>query len=304
MKIYQLLVNQEPVISVEVDRGLIDLTGAFQLYNFFKKNRTMVKVNYFQDFIQLPNYSEDLILRVFDFLEAHNLWEKFLIKSDYKILAPIQKPGKIIAIGLNYVAHAHEGGKDVPTEPIFFDKAGSVVIGQDDKIEIPDDIGRVDHEIELAVIIGKKAQNVKQENCADYIAGYTIFNDITARDLQKQAKQNQQPWFRSKNFDTFGPMGPCVVTKTEMPLPINLEMELSVNEFTQQKSSTENMVFKIPQLMAYITKYLTLYPGDLISTGTPEGISELHDGDIIEAEIERIGVLRNRVIKVNKNNPE
>lgn len=298
MKIYQLSVNQEHIISVEVDRGLINFTGAFQMYNFFKKNRTMIKLRYFQDFLQLPDYSEDLILHVFDFLENHNLWEKFLVKSDYKILAPIQKPGKIIAIGLNYVAHANEGGRDVPTEPIFFDKAGSVVIGQDDKIEIPDDIGRVDHEIELAVIIGKKAKNVSLENCSDFIAGYTIFNDVTARALQKQAKMNKQPWFRSKNFDTFGPMGPCMVPKKDMVFPINLEMELRVNGVTQQKSNTENMVFKIPQLMAYITKYLTLYPGDLISTGTPEGISELHDGDVVEAEIEQIGILRNRVITV------
>jgi len=295
MKIYQLSVNNEKLIAIEVDKGLLNFTRAFQMFNFIKKNRMMVKISTINELINLPNYSVNLIQQVFDFLETHNLWDRFFVKNEYKILAPIPKPSKIIAIGLNYAAHASEGGKEVPEEPIFFDKVGSVVIGQDDEINIPSDIGRVDHELELAVIIGKEAKNVQPENSEKFIAGYTIFNDITARNIQKEAKLKGQPWFRSKNFDTFGPMGPCMVTTNDLPLPLELDMELRINEIGRQKSNTNHMVFKVPQLMAYITRYLTLYPGDLISTGTPEGISELHEDDIVEAEIEKIGVLRNRV---------
>ncbi len=296
MKIFQLSVNREKLVAVEVQRGLVDLTGAFHVYNFMKKNRMMIKLNSIMDFFCLPDFTEDDIHRTFDFLESHNLWEQFIVKDDYKILAPIQEPGKIIAVGLNYAAHVNESGREVPTEPVFFDKAGSVVIGQDDEIIIPSEVGRVDHEIELAVVIGKSAKNVKPEDFESYIAGYTIFNDITARDLQKQAKLLQQPWFRSKNFDTFGPMGPCLVTSAEIPFPVELEMELRVDEIARQKSNTSNMIFKLPQLMEYITRYLTLYPGDLISTGTPEGVGELSDGSIVEAEIEKIGVLSNKVV--------
>ena len=301
MKIFQLSVKREKLVAIEVDRGLVDFTGAFQTYNFMKKNRMMVKVASIKDFFHFPDFSEEIILRIFDFLESHKLWDQFIVKDDYKILAPIQNPGKIIAIGLNYAAHALEAGKETPSEPIFFDKAGSVVIGQDDEIKMPSEVGRIDHEIELAVIIGKTAKNVQQDDFERYIAGYTIFNDITARDLQKQAKILQQPWFRSKNFDTFGPMGPCMVTRKEIPYPVDLEMELRVDGIARQKANTNNMIFKIPQLMEYITKYLTLYPGDLISTGTPEGVGELLNGSIVEAEIERIGVLNNKAVEKNIN---
>ncbi len=299
MKIYQLVVNHEKVVAIEMDRGLVDFTGAFQSYNFIKKNRMMVRIGSIKNFLTSGFLSDDKILNVFDFLESHNFWEQFIIKGDYKIVAPILNPGKIIAIGLNYASHALEGGRDVPDEPIFFDKAGSVVIGHNDEIQIPANAGRVDHEIELAVVIRKKAKNIIRENYIDYVFGYTIFNDITARDMQRREKEKQQPWFRSKNFDTFGPMGPCIVTPKKIPDPHNLEMELRLNDTIRQKSNTGNMVFKIPQLMEYITKYLTLYPGDLISTGTPEGISQLHAGDVVEAEISHIGVLRNRVIIQN-----
>jgi 2-keto-4-pentenoate hydratase/2-oxohepta-3-ene-1,7-dioic acid hydratase in catechol pathway len=255
----------------------------------------MVKMASVKDLFNTHNYSEELILRTFDCLDSHNLWDQFLLNKDYKIVAPIQNPGKIIAIGLNYTAHASEGGREVPENPFYFAKVGSVVIGQDSEILIPSHTGRVDHELELAVVMGKKAKHVHSENVEEYIAGYTIFNDVTARDMQKQAKISQGPWFQSKNFDTFGPMGPCLVTRNDLPLPIMLDMELRVNGIGRQRSNTENMVFNIPQLISYITKYITLYPGDLISTGTPEGVGELLDGDIVEAEIEKIGILRNKV---------
>jgi len=297
MKIYQLSCNREPFIAAEVDRGLINFTAAFQAFNFINKNLTMMKLVTIADLLLLPDFSDDQMLRVFDFLESHNLWDQFLVTCESPVLAPIQRPRNIIAVGLNYAAHAAEGGREVPEEPIIFMKSGSIVIGPEEAIQIPPQVGRVDHELELAVIIGKMARHVPADDSEKYIAGYTIFNDVTARDMQKQDKAAQQPWFRSKNMETFGPMGPCLVTKKELGFPVNLAMELRVNGVVRQKASSGDMIYKIPKLLAYITQYLTLYPGDLISTGTPNGVSALQDGDVVEAEIERIGLLRNPVVQ-------
>ena len=295
MKLYQIEQNGEHLIAVEVDRGMVNFTRAFQNYNFLKRNRYAVHIATISELLQYPDFSDELILRVLDYLEAHNLWEHFLLKGDYRIRAPILQPGKIIAIGLNYRAHAAESGRAAPEEPIYFGKVGSIVIGPDDFIRIPPDVGRVDHELELGVIVGKKANKISEEDWEQYVAGYTVFNDVTARALQRQDKAAQNPWFRSKNMDTFAPMGPCLVTRREIPDPQNLKMELRVNGIVKQQDSTGNMIFPIPRLLAYITRYLTLLPGDVIATGTPEGVGELHEGNVVEAEIERIGVLRNTV---------
>jgi 5-oxopent-3-ene-1,2,5-tricarboxylate decarboxylase/2-hydroxyhepta-2,4-diene-1,7-dioate isomerase len=295
MKLFQLALTREQAIGVEIDRGLINFTEAFQTYNFIRKKRMMVKLGSIQELISLSDFSDDLILRVFDYLETHNLWEQFIIQDDYDIKAPILNPGKILCVGLNYIAHAAEGGQDVPDKPNFFGKVGSSVIGTDEGILLPDGVGRVDYELELAVVISKKARNINPDHFEKYVAGYTVFNDVTARDLQKAAKTAGRPWFLSKNMDTFGPMGPCLVTPRELPYPFDLDTELRLNGEVKQKSNTGNMIFKIPQLLSMISKYLTLYPGDLISTGTSEGVGGIKRGDLIEAEIEKIGILRNKV---------
>lgn len=297
MKLYQLSTAEQFVIAVEIDRGLINFTDAFQTYNFIKKKRMMVKLSSIQDLISLPNFSDDLILRVFDYLETHNLWDQFVIKDEYDTLAPVLNPGKILCVGLNYLAHAAEGGHDIPDEPLFFSKVGSIVIGPNDVVRIPTLVDRVDYELELAVVIGKPAYQVQQDDFEKYIAGYTILNDITARNMQRGFKKSGQPWFLSKNMDTFAPMGPCLITPKEMVYPFNLDMELKVNGIIKQKSNTANMIFKIPQLLSFISQYLTLQPGDVISTGTSEGVGALNDGDLIEASIEKIGTLYNTVEK-------
>ncbi len=299
MKLYQLSSSDQFIIAVEIDRGLINFTDAFQVYNFIKKKRMMVKLSSIQDLISLPDFSDELILRVFDYLETHNLWDQFVIKDEFSIRAPLSNPGKIICVGLNYLAHAAEGGHAVPDEPLFFGKVGSIVIGPEEVSHIPPGVGRVDHELELAVIISKKAYRVKQDDFENYIAGYTVFNDITAREKQRDFKKAGQPWFLSKNMDTFAPMGPCMVTPKELSFPFDLDLELTINGEIKQKSNTGQMIVKIPQLIQSITQYLTLYPGDVISTGTAEGISPLKDGDLIEASIEKIGVLRNTVKEIH-----
>lgn len=296
MKLYQLTASDRNIVGVEFDRGMINFTEAFQVYNFIKKKRMMVRIGSLQELISMDGFSDELILRVFDYLETHSLWEQFLIEENYIIEAPIKNPGKILCVGLNYISHAAEGGQSLPDEPIFFNKAGSIVIGMDDSIELPLGVGRVDHELELAVIISRKAKNVTVDDFEQYVAGYTIFNDITARDMQRGFKETGKPWFLSKSLDTFGPMGPCMVTSKELPFPFDLEMELRVNGEVRQKANTANMVFKIPHLISWVSQYLTLLPGDVISTGTTQGISPLNAGDQVEAEIERIGILKNSVI--------
>ncbi|OGF51186.1 MAG: hypothetical protein A2231_01995 [Candidatus Firestonebacteria bacterium RIFOXYA2_FULL_40_8] len=220
-----------------------------------------------------------------------------------KLLPPVL-PGKIIALGRNFAKHAKEQNAPVPVEPIIFEKAASSVIGPDAPVVYPAFMvkefkkeARVDHEVELAVIIDKKASKIKAKDAMKYVFGYTIINDVSARNIQAIDFKKTQPWFRSKGIDTFCPLGPVVVTKDEIKNPHNLKVELRVNGKIRQKDSTKTFIFKIPEMIEYITKYLTLMPGDVISTGTPDGISPVYPGDVMEAEIEKIGILRNEVVK-------
>jgi 2-keto-4-pentenoate hydratase/2-oxohepta-3-ene-1,7-dioic acid hydratase in catechol pathway len=209
--------------------------------------------------------------------------------------APLYKPGKIICLGLNYAEHALETSKQVPEEPIYFMKASSAVIAHEHPIVYPAGLGRIDPEGEMAVIIGKRASAVPEEDAASYVGGYTILNDVTARDLQAKDVANKHPWFRSKSLDTFCPMGPWIVTANEISPLDPLKIRLTVNGEVRQDSSTEYLIFKVPTLIARISALITLEPGDVISTGTPEGIAPIYPGDLVEIEVEKIGVLRNRV---------
>ncbi len=197
-------------------------------------------------------------------------------------------PTKIICVGLNYIDHAKELNMKIPEEPIIFLKPTSSIIYNNDKIIIPNQSNRVDYEAELAVVIDKKCKNVKKEDALNYIKGYTILNDITARDLQKKDGQ----WTRAKSFDTFCPMGPKIVKDIN---PYNLDIQLKVNGEIKQKSNTKNMIFTVEELIEFISSIMTLYPDDVISTGTPPGVGKLNRGDVVEAEIEDIGILRNYV---------
>ncbi len=208
---------------------------------------------------------------------------------------PLLRPGKIICLGLNYVEHAREGNVPVPEEPVYFEKAATAIIAHNEPVICPPRLGRIDHEVELAVVIGKRAQRVKEAEAGAYIAGYTILNDVTARDLQQKDLGKRHPWYRSKSIDTFCPLGPWLVTSDEIEPKEPLTIGLRVNGEVRQDSSTQHLVFHVPALMATITELITLEPGDVISTGTPDGISPIYPGDVMEAEIEKIGVLRNPV---------
>lgn len=215
-----------------------------------------------------------------------------------KLMSPISDPSKIIAIGLNYMDHVRETGIEMPDLATMFCKYPSSIIGPDEQIRWQTGLTeQVDYEAELAVVIGKTARDVTQENAFDYIAGYTNCNDVSARDLQFMPGDQ---WLRGKCLDTFCPLGPYLVTSDEIADPNNLSIQCRVNGETLQDSNTTEMIYKIPYLIEYLSKAFTLYPGDIIATGTPHGVGAfrqvpiwLKNGDIVTVEIEGLGQLTN-----------
>ncbi|AHF81224.1 fumarylacetoacetate hydrolase family protein [Thermococcus paralvinellae] len=204
-------------------------------------------------------------------------------------------PSKIISLGRNYAEHAKELGHEVPKEPVIFLKPPSTLIGPNQIIILPRKNKEIHHEVELAVIIGKRGKNIPKERAMDYVLGYTILLDITARDLQWEAKRKGLPWTVAKGFDTFAPIGPRIVPKEELD-PSDLEIGLKVNGEVRQLSRTSKMIFKIPEIIEYISSIMTLEKGDIIATGTPEGVGPLRHGDTVEAWIEGIGTLKEEVL--------
>ncbi|MBI4551041.1 MAG: fumarylacetoacetate hydrolase family protein [Candidatus Latescibacteria bacterium] len=212
--------------------------------------------------------------------------------------APVPRPSKVVCLGLNYRDHAEEQNTPLPERPLLFSKASSCVIGPSDDIVLPADSQQVDYEVEFAIVIGHTATKVSVEAAYEYIAGYTVMNDVSARNVQFEQKQ----WHQGKSYDTFGPMGPYLVTRDEIPHPHTLNVRLVLNGQTMQNSTTSNLIFNVPYLVSHISKIMTLYPGDVISTGTPAGVGVfrkppvfLKPGDVVETIIDGIGTMGNRV---------
>lgn len=225
-------------------------------------------------------------------------------KDSYKI-----NPSKIIALGKNYADHIEESKmlgvrgftNEIPNEPILFPKTSNVLIGPEQTIIIPKFLRkynferlRVDYEAELALIIKDECKNIPHGDTYEHIYGFICMNDVGERNIQSNDKSG---WFRAKSFDTFGPVGPRVVMTKDIIDPQNLEIECRLNGKTVQKSNTQNMIFNIEQIVEFVSKNFTLMPGDIITTGTPSGVGPLKDGDVVEIEIETIGILRNYVVE-------
>lgn len=250
----------------------------------------------------------------------HELWTKIhevLCASDLsamdgqpmasvQLLAPIPYPKRnVFCLGKNYVEHANEvqqtklSGTGIPSAPIYFTKTAMPAIGSGDTIRVSSgSTSKLDYEAELAVVIGKEGRDISPEDAEQYIFGYTILNDVSARDLQAKHEQ----WFKGKNLDGFCPMGPCIVEKSELPFPVELDILCKVNGEVRQNSNTRKLIFDIPTIISDLSKGLTLYPGDIISTGTPSGVGAgfnpprfLADGDLVECTIEGIGTLSNPI---------
>jgi len=214
--------------------------------------------------------------------------------------APILRPRKnVFCLGQNYAAHAAESGNPPPTAPIYFTKPPTTVIGPDEPIPYPQGLTtRFDWEVELGVVVGVGGRDIEQARALDHVFGYTVFNDVSARDLQFRTSQ----WFKGKSLDGTCPMGPVIVTADEIPDPQRLRLQLSVNAVAKQDSNTGDMIFSVARIIADLSAGMTLEPGDCISTGTPQGVGDgrkppeyLKPGDVMAAEVERIGVLRNPV---------
>ncbi len=226
--------------------------------------------------------SKNFLYGVFEYMsETYDI-------DDVRVLPPV-KPSKIVGIGLNYIEHINELGMEKPKNPMLFLKPSTTVIAHNDIIVYPKHMSkRVDYEGELGVVIGKKTKNISEKDAQKAIYGYTIINDVTARDLQFQDGQ----WVRAKSFDTFSPIGPFVATDIN---PLNLKIQTKLNGEIKQNSNTSDMLFNVYMLVSFVSKIMTLLPGDIIATGTPKGVGEMKIGDDVEIYIEKIGILKNRV---------
>lgn len=236
-------------------------------------------------------------------IKHHNLNQLPLVSNTERIGACVGGVGKFICIGLNYADHAKESKLDIPAEPIIFMKATSSICGAFDNIIIPRNSKKTDWEVELGVIIGKKAKYVELAQATDYIAGYCVVNDVSEREFQLE-KQGQ--WVKGKSCDNFGPIGPWLVTADEIPDPQNLKLTLAVNGKVMQNGNTKTMVYQIPFLISYLSQFMTLEAGDIISTGTPPGVGlgmnppqYLKSGDLVELEIEKLGKQKQKVVSDN-----
>ena len=223
-----------------------------------------------------------------------------LIPNDCRIGAPFARPSKIVCIGLNYKDHAEETGAAIPAEPIIFMKSTTSLVGPNDQVVIPKNSVKTDWEVEFGIVIGKKASYVKVEEALDYVAGYVLHNDVSEREYQLERGGT---WDKGKGCDTFAPMGPVMTTKDEVPDINNVRLWLKVNGKVYQDGNTSNLIFNVPFIVSYVSQFMTLLPGDVISTGTPAGVGlgfnppiYLKEGDVIELGADYLGEQRQEVV--------
>lgn len=226
--------------------------------------------------------------------------ERMVPLGEVRLLPPVARPGKVVCLGLNYSDHAAESGAEIPDEPVVFCKATTAVIGPGEPIVLPEVSEKVDYEVELAAVIGRPVKNVSAEEAMDHVAGYTVLCDVSARDYQHDKPGGQ--WYLGKSFDTFCPLGPWIVTREEIPEPHELDLRCEVSGEVLQSSNTSQMIFRIPEIIAYLSRVFTLEVGDIVATGTPHGVGAartpprfLRSGDNVRCTVEGIGTLENPV---------
>jgi 2-keto-4-pentenoate hydratase/2-oxohepta-3-ene-1,7-dioic acid hydratase in catechol pathway len=249
-------------------------------------------------------FEQDGLNRLQQFLD-NNKGKLAVVPAGSRMGSPIARPSKIVCIGLNYADHARETNAAIPTEPILFFKSTTALAGPNDTITIPRNSVKTDWEVELAVIIGKKASYVDEAEAMEYVAGYAVHNDLSEREFQLERNGT---WDKGKGCDTFAPLGPYLVTKDEIKDIDHLRLWLKVNDRIMQDGNTSNFIFRIPYLVSYVSQFMTLLPGDVISTGTPAGVGlgftpaiYLKPGDICELGIDGLGVARQNVVAYAKN---
>jgi 2-keto-4-pentenoate hydratase/2-oxohepta-3-ene-1,7-dioic acid hydratase in catechol pathway len=244
-------------------------------------------------------FETDGLNRLQKFLDEHQS-DLVEIPAGSRLGSPVARPSKIVCIGLNYADHAKETGAALPPEPVVFFKSTTALVGPNDNIVIPKNSKKTDWEVELAVVIGKKATYVDEANAMEYVAGYALHNDVSEREFQLERNGT---WDKGKGCDTFAPIGPYLVTKDEIDDVNNLRLWLTVNGQKMQDGTTANLIFKIPFLVSYVSRFMTLLPGDIISTGTPAGVGlgmnpqvYLKAGDVVELGIDELGTAKQNVV--------
>lgn len=267
------------------------------------ENGTKIDVSQFGEDYNEAFFETNGIERLKNWLK-YNESKCVSISEDIRLGSPICRPSKLICVGLNYAKHAAEAGMKVPSEPVLFFKSTTAIIGPNDDVIIPKGSEKTDWEVELAVVIGKKASYVSKDDIMDYIAGYVLHNDISERAFQIE---REGQWCKGKGCDTFAPLGPFMATADEIKDPNNLHLWLKLNGKTMQDSSTSDFIFNVQEAISYITQFMTLLPGDVISTGTPFGVGMgltpqmyLKPGDVMELGIEGLGVSKQHVKAYSK----
>ena len=249
-------------------------------------------------------FATDGLSRLAEFVQA-NAGKLPLVAASERLGPPVARPSKIVCVGLNYADHARETGATPPAEPVLFFKSTTALVGPNDNIVIPKNSIKTDWEVELAVVIGKRASYVEEADALDYVAGYTLHNDVSEREFQLERSGT---WDKGKGCDTFAPIGPFLATPDEVGDVDNLRLWLSVNGQKMQDGTTANLIFRIPFLVSYISQFMTLLPGDIISTGTPAGVGlgfnppvYLKPGDVVELGIDGLGTSRQVLVAYTKN---
>jgi 2,4-didehydro-3-deoxy-L-rhamnonate hydrolase len=284
-----------------------------KLIRFGEANKEKPGIFFGEDYYDLTSFGEDYNEQFFENGGLERLQSFFQanksnlpkLSKDVRLGSPVARPSKIICIGLNYADHARETGAQIPKEPIIFFKSTTALVGPNDNVIIPKNSQKTDWEVELAVVIGKKASYVDDVEALDYVAGYCLHNDLSEREFQLERGGQ---WVKGKSCDTFAPLGPFLATKDEINDIGNLRLWLKVNGQVMQDGTTSNLIFKIPFLVSYLSHFMTLLPGDIISTGTPAGVGlgmnppiYLKDGDVVELGIDGLGTSRQNVRAYGKN---
>ncbi len=286
-----------PRLGLVTDRGIVDITKASELLSLRRTPRTV------ESALEDWGASYD-ILRTLEreVLDRNELGQFLVDPSQLRILPPVSKPSKILLVFVNYRSHGQEVGS-APSEPVFFFKHQNSIVGDGEEVVVPKFSKKADHEVELGVIIGKRGKDIRTKEAYDFVAGYTVLNDISFRDGMRMGVEGTvlgRNLFKGKVADTALPMGPWLATRDEIQDPYPLKLTLRVNGEVRQEGTTADMIFRIPELIASASEGNTLVPGDVIATGTCSGVGlytgkYLNDGDLMEAEVERVGILRNRV---------
>lgn len=299
MKLFRFEVGDRPRLGVEKNGVLYDAAGLYE-----REGEYCPDVVTRADLKSISAAPQSIVVYVREMMKSLPADETPDGRTSFNparahYLAPIGRPGKVICVGLNYRDHCEEQHIDIPTSPVLFAKATTAVCGHGAMVQKPTTTEKMDYEGELAVVIGRGGKCIPRDRALEHVFGYTIVNDITARDLQKSDGQ----WYRAKSQDGFCPMGPCVVTADEIPDPQNLTITTRVNGEIRQQSNTKHMVFGVADLISIISEGMTLESGDVISTGTPGGVGVylkppqfLKPGDVTEIEIDGLGLLRTRIV--------